>query len=157
MADPPSCLNAAHEPNASAGLISTLLSVTCKSFLGIANLITSPGCICPGRPIASSTCFHSLAAFGAAALSAWPSVKGLFSKNNTPTTALASLFDLRKDRPSRKFLCMIPFSFSCTHQSYSITKIDAPDERIQDSGQFCGRPKSWDAGNKLQEGARASF
>src|SRR5882724_2843625 len=60
MALPPSCLNAAHEPNASPGLISTPSSVTCRSFRGIPNLITSPGCICPGRPIAASTCFQSL-------------------------------------------------------------------------------------------------
>src|ERR1700704_2733096 len=50
---------ATHEPKASPALISTPSSETCKSLRGRPNLITFPGCICPGRPIASSTAFQS--------------------------------------------------------------------------------------------------
>src|SRR5438874_476478 len=53
---------ATHEPKASPALISTPSRETCKSLRGRPNLNTFPGCICPGRPIASSTAFQSEAA-----------------------------------------------------------------------------------------------
>src|SRR5882724_10343682 len=57
--DGPFLPKATHEPKASPALISTPSSETCKSLRGRPNLITFPGCICPGRPIASSTAFQS--------------------------------------------------------------------------------------------------
>src|SRR5258708_3875624 len=75
MAPLPSLLKATHEPKASAGLISTPLSMTWRSFLGMLNRNTSPGCTCPGRPIASSTFFQSLAAAFGGGLAACPAAK----------------------------------------------------------------------------------
>src|SRR5438876_112661 len=54
----PISLNAVQPPRASAGLRVTPATVTVRSLRGIANLMTSPGCIAPFRPSASSTGTH---------------------------------------------------------------------------------------------------
>src|SRR5437879_1469704 len=128
MAPPPSRSKAAHEPKASPGLISTPASVTCKSFLGMLNLITSLGCICPGRPIASSTCFQSLtASFGADELPPWPAVTGLLSRNISPTVTHASVFRARRGKLRFKEI------LAMTHASFLLFSWLGP-ERIQVDG-----------------------
>src|ERR1035437_671299 len=111
IAPPPSRLNAAHEPNARLGLISTPSSMTWRSFRGIPNLITSPGSIWPGRPIAASTCFQSSGPFEDAELVVCP-VARLPQYREAAVTIVKRIFKTRAEILLWKAIVpMVVFSF----------------------------------------------
>src|SRR6478609_6700775 len=64
-------LKATHDPSASPALICTPLNVTFISLRGSAYLCVPSGWSCPGRPMAASTSFQSVAAGAFVALGVW--------------------------------------------------------------------------------------
>src|SRR4029077_15761072 len=101
-----------------------------RSFRGIPNLITSPGCIWPGRPIASSTCFQLLAEPLAGA-----ELAVCAAKDPQYRQAIARVVEIRTDRFRRTMPCIITFSLFFKLRNLA-------EHRTRPAGPFrTGRPQ----------------